>query len=221
MKKAFYLKDRTLYEITVYLSLSSVNILIDQHTLFFIFRFFKTFKPEEVRKDKTAGNLSVKKNETVIETKKNVKEILENPLLNKIIIKKILIEEFFINFCYNTHKLQLKNTKDYLEILNITNLKDFKIFFKQHISQNRIILSDLFNELFQYWKDDINNNQIINSFISSISFLKPFNNVVESFFDIFRQPFYHSSVNEGAAKGFRLFFINISSELIYLGEKVN
>ena len=212
---------------TVYLNFSSVDILIDQHTLFFIFRFFKVFKiQDEVNKELNTSNNNNKKNETLNETKDVNNEKSGNALMNKIIIKKIFIEEFLVNFCYNTHKLVLQNNKnkEFLEILNLTDLKDLKVLFRQHISENSIILSDIFDELLQYWKEDIKNNQIISSFISSISCLKPFKNIVESFFEIFRLPYYYhinnESISEGTTKGFILFFINISSESINIGEKV-
>jgi hypothetical protein len=147
-------------------------------------------------------------------------------IVDKIIVKKIIIENFFINFCYNSHKLQLENNKnkEFLEILNLTNLSDLKILFRQFVSDNSIILSDIFTELLEYWREDIKNNQIINSFISSISVLKPFKNIAESFLDIFRLPYYYhinnAGISEGASKGFQVFFTNLSSEAIYLGEKV-
>lgn len=233
----FSMKHSSLYELTIYIKLESVNLLIDQHTLFFILSFFKVFKEKEANKNviipdnnattrKTDNNINNLNNVEIEMKKEKTKEIKSQNILEKIIIKKIIIEEFFINFCYNSHKLLLENNqnKEFLEILNLTNLKDLKILFRNYQNLNSIIFNDLFDELLVFWKDDIKNNQIINSFISSISCFKPFKNIMESFFDIFRLPYYYnmnnSNISEGAAKGFQLFFINLSSESIYLGEKV-
>ena len=204
-----------------------MNLLIDQHTLFFILSFFKVLNVEDSSKDiNIISNNALKKTDNTNEPKKEkTKETHRHNILDKIIIKKIYIEEFFINFCYNTHNLLLENNKnkEFLEILNLTNLQDLKILFRCYQNET-IIFSDLFDELLIFWKDDIKNNQIINSFISSIACLKPFKNIMESFFDIFRLPYYYhlnnSSISDGAAKGFQLFFINLSSESIYFGGKV-
>jgi vacuolar-type H+-ATPase catalytic subunit A/Vma1 len=207
-----------------------MNVLIDQYSLFFALDFFKVFKNNR-RKE---SNQSAGENNNLLNNKTDVQEVnkiasnekIDETTLHKVIIQKIIIEEFFVNFCYHSHKIELKNTKnkEFMDILNLMDLKDLKILFRQYSCYNGIILSDLFNELFSYWNEDIKNNQIINSFLSSISCVKPYKNIMESFFDLYTLPYiYHKNnlgINEGACRAFQRFFINLSTESIYLGEKV-
>lgn len=226
--KAYFIKDQITYEINIYLGFESVNILIDQYSLFFILEFFKVFKNNQRKESNTQienKNLLIKP-EAQEGNKIVPNEKIDETTLHKVIIQKIIIEEFFVNFCYHSHKIEIKNSKnkEFMDVLNLMNLKDLKILFRNYVCNKGIILSDLFNELSLYWKKDIKNNQIINSFISSLTCVKPFKNIFESFFELYRLPYiYHVNnldVSEGACKAFQQFFINLSTESIYLGEKV-
>lgn len=139
---------------------------------------------------------------------------------------KVSLMEFFVNISYNSHKLsfnQIKN-KNYLELLNISNIKDFKIVFNKYVNPRSLDLFDLINHLINFWKEDIKNHQLVTAVFSSISYLRPFNNMLNGFLELVKQPYLaikdHKNFKKGLAKGFANFFISLSSESIFLGEKV-
>ena len=70
----------------IYINLQSLNILIDQHTLFFLFRFFQVFKiHEETIEIPTPVFHNTKKNDIVDEAvNASVKESYESITANKI-----------------------------------------------------------------------------------------------------------------------------------------
>jgi len=139
---------------------------------------------------------------------------------------KVSFMEFFINISYNSHKLsfnQIKN-KNYLELLNISNIKDLKIVFNKYINQRSLDLFDLIHNLLQFWKEDIKNHQLVTAVFSSISYLRPFNNMLVGILELVKQPYLaikdHKNFKKGLVQGFANFFISLSSESIFLGEKV-
>jgi hypothetical protein len=139
---------------------------------------------------------------------------------------KVSLMEFFINISYNSHKLsfnQIKN-KNYLELLNISNIKDLKIVFNRYINQRSLDLFVLIQELLQFWKEDIKKHQLVTAVFSSISYLRPFNNMIVGILELVKQPYLaikdHKNFKKGLAQGFANFFISLSSESIFLGEKV-
>jgi hypothetical protein len=241
-------------EICLYLQLSSLNILVDQICLKFILRFFKfkfdTFNSsadETETENNESGllhNTSVSQinrdtlqfNENLSQSSKSHQPSQSIPLTqhvseiihkdNKFFAKRLIVQEFFINFCYNSHNLKIENLKDkkIFDYLNFSNINDLKLGFKSYNFNDNKMLVQAFEEIFEFWKKDILKGQIVNAYLSSISFIRPFKNIVVGFLEIFKQP-YNSyiqdrSIQEGLANGVKNFVVSFSTEALTVGERV-
>ena len=62
-------------------------------------------------------------------------------------------------------------------------------------------------------------------FISSISLIRPFKNIVGGFIQMFKQPYqnfiHDKSIEDGVISGVKKFVVNFTTESLILGEKVN
>ena len=207
---------RRIYDLNV--NISSINVLIDQLSLLFILKFFeiklKIFNEEEINKE--GDEIFNSKIEIPQQKKDEINFFLQN----------ILINSFNVNFSYNSHKLSLNKLVklDYKELINITNITDFKIEFKKYFENNLTPFELGCFNIIDFWKDDIIKHQLTNAVIHSIAFLRPFVTIYEGFTGIFKQPFISYKKNEGVKKGIKKgffnFFSSFTSQSLFLGEKM-
>ena len=207
---------RKIYDLNV--NISSINVLIDQLSLLFILKFFeiklKFFNEEEIKKDDE--ELFNSKIEIPQQKKDEIQSFLQN----------VLINSFNVNFSYNSHKLSLSKLVklDYKELINITNITDFKIEFKKYFEKNLTPLELGFCNIIDFWKDDIIKYQLANAVIHSLAFIRPFITIYEGFTGIFKQPIISYKKNEGVKKGIKKGFFNLftsfTTQSLFLGEKM-
>lgn len=143
---------------------------------------------------------------------------------NTIEFKRLNINRFCLNFSYFSQSFQISElTKQYLEILNLANITDLKIYFNQYYNGNTTEFSKQVSQLIQFYLTDIKNNQL-SMILTSFSFLQPFKKLVDSTLDLVRQPYYYymaeKSITDGMTIGLKKFFIGITTQSVFLGEKV-
>ena len=232
--------QKEIYYISINLNIPSLNILLDQLPLTFLLKIFFSHDFNNSNKN----NINIDKNKTSNEednikdknskdniTSKDEFEFLEDINENNMIIyvNKIFINSFNLNFHYHSHKISFKkliSNGDFLELLNgladVNELnlkfKNFKKFYRDRL------LTDVLNDLFIFWKDDIVKNQMTDSLLRSFTITRPFFKLYEGVIDLIRQPYISYKKNEGLKKGFKRgvkkFLVNFSSQGIFLGEKV-
>lgn len=232
--------------------MSPIRVHLDQLSLKFILEFFKIkLEPEkhantiDQQSSPLIDTVSVSQiGENMIKSQNlnqnNIDEfntLLDHKITN-FYVRRIYIHEFFISFCYNSQKLSLQNLKEknILEIINISSISDLQLIFKTFDYSNledhshldakfeKKLLLNAIKDIYSFWKEDILSNQIVNAYLSSISIIKPFKNIVVGFFEIFKQPyrFYKEdkSINDGIAIGVKNFVVSFSTESLTIGEKV-
>lgn len=241
-------------EVCFYLQLCSLNILVDQICLKFILRFFKikfdTFNSggDDSRMENIESGLlnnttisqinreTLQSNENLSQTSQShlpsqsipisqhVSEIINKD--SKFFAKRLIVQEFFINFCYNSQNLKIENLKDkkIFDYLNFSNINDLKLAFKSYDHNDNKLLVNAIEEILEFWKKDILKGQIINAYLSSISLIRPFKNIVGGFLEIFKQPYnyyiHDRSIQEGLANGVKNFVVSFSTEALTVGERV-
>ena len=181
-------------------TLVPLNILIDQKTLQFLLKF-----------------VTQPKKENLIETfeiidKDNNEIHDENEKIDIVTSLKIEIKKFSINFSYNSN-----------ELLNITNITDLVIKFKQYKSKSPTELSQEINNIFFFYADDILKNQILSATLHSVAFIRPFTALAEGFIDIFKQPYIYykrGNLGKGLRVGFKSCFAKLTIQSLFLGEKI-
>ena len=207
---------RKIYDLNV--NISSINVLIDQLSLLFILKFFeiklKIFNEEEINKD----------DDEIFNSKIEIPQPKKDEI--NLFLKNVLINSFNVNFSYNSHKLSLNKLikLDYKELINITNITDFKIEFKKYFENNLTPLDLGCFNIIDFWKDDIIKYQLTNAVIHSIAFIRPFITIYEGFTGIFKQPIISYKKNEGVKKGIKKGFFNLftsfTTQSLFLGEKM-
>jgi hypothetical protein len=221
-------------DISIFLSLASFNIHLDQMTLKFVLEFLNLDKrltqPLNEDTDNTNQNANPADN-TMISNIHELKQS-DNDILhlsnNKFFyfIRRLIITDFTISLTYNPHYLDLSNIKDkeILEKLNMGQLQDLKLIFKPYDFKGRKKTSELIYDIYNYWKKDILESQIIRAYLSSVSYIRPFKNVVGAFLELFIQPYKHYSrennVEQGIVEGVRRFIVVFTTETLQLGEQV-
>ena len=181
-------------------TLVPLNILIDQKTLQFLLKFVTQPKKENLI-------------ETVEIIDKDNNEIHnENEKIDIVTSLNIEIKQFSINFSYNSN-----------ELLNITNITDLLIKFKQYKSKSPTELSQEINNIFFFYTDDILKNQILSATLHSVAFIRPFTALAEGFIDIFKQPYIYykrGNLGKGLRVGFKSCFAKLTIQSLFLGEKI-
>jgi hypothetical protein len=141
-------------------------------------------------------------------------------------IRKFKIDEFFINFCYNSHELVLSKIKksNFMELINISNIKDLRIFLKSYEFSGYKTIHEILEIILTYWRNDISGQLISPHTLTSISTIRPLVNMFNGFMDIFKQPWEYyktdKSIKDGLTIGVRNFVLNFTTESLFLGEKV-
>jgi hypothetical protein len=140
--------------------------------------------------------------------------------------KRVIIQEYFINFCYFSRELSFQNLREkkLFEILNISSINDLKLEFKSFDFTGNKKFTEVICDVYTFWKDDILKSQIVNAYLSSITMIRPFKNVVGGIIELFRQPYKNyqedKSVQEGVVHGVRIFLVSFTTETLLMGEKV-
>ena len=111
------------------------------------------------------------------------------------------------------------------EFLNVmSDIKELKIKFKSFRKNIKTPLSDIINELINFWKDDILKNQITNSVLKGLSITRPFYKIFNGVKDLIVQPYRSFRRNEGIKKGLKKgmknFFVSVTSQGLFFGEKI-
>ena len=207
-------KAQKIYDII--LKISPINILIDQLSLLFILKFFeiklKFLNEEEIQQN----------NEELFNSKIQQSENKENDLF----LKKVSIEKFYLYFSYNSHELSLNKLikRDYKELLNITNITDFKLTFKKYYLDEIRPFELGVLTIIDFYKNDVLLHQIAGAVLHSVAFLRPFITIYDGFTDIFKQPIVSLKNDEGVRKGikrgFFSFFSSFTSQSLFIGEKL-
>lgn len=194
-----------------------LNILIDQKTLLFLLKFVM----QPMKKEKEENMIDTFE---VVDMENEMKEV-EDVKEDIVTYLKIEVKKFSINFSYNSNELdlhKLKN-KDYLQLLNFTNITDLIIKFKQYKSKYPTELSKEINNMISFYTDDIVKNQILSATLHSVAVFRPFTSLVDGFIDIFKQPYIYykkGNLRKGFRVGFKSCFSKLTIQTLFLGEKI-
>jgi hypothetical protein len=213
-------------DISVFLSLASINIHLDQITLKFLLNFFslsKRLADDEITVQTNVDN-------TVISNINDYKlsDIDFLHLSNhkySYFIRRLIITDFQISLSYNPQYLDIDTIKhkEVMEKLNVGQLEDLKLILKPFDFKGRKKTVELIQDVYNYWKKDILESQIIKAYLSSIYYIRPFKNILGGFLELFIQPYkYYSNNNieDGIVEGVRRFVVVFTTETLQLGEQV-
>ena len=129
----------------------------------------------------------------------------------------------FTDFVFGAASPALKE-KDILQLVDFGNINDLKLVFKYNDIRGPKKPSEVFQELYSNWKEDILKSQIVKAYLGSISIIRPFKNVVGGFIELFKQPYesykHDTSFEEGLVNGVKKFVVTFTTESLMLGEKV-
>ena len=217
-------------------SLTPINILIDNNSLSFIIKCFKydPFNNFEVVEFEDLSISDNKANQNDLTSSKSMEAKLieeqkqmslheesqsqsqneeqEQKQLtqdNQIYFTHIFIKDLFINVSFTNHKY-------------IPNISNFQIHIQQYyFTGNDEYSKKIGNMVIFYIKSVL--KQIPSTVFHSISFFRPFALVVDSAFDLLKQP-YHSfmsgkGVARGIGKGVKRFFFGVTGETLFVFEK--
>lgn len=147
----------------------------------------------------------------------------------KTFLKNTKISEFFILFSYNAHSISLSklSNKEYLELLNFSNISELKIDFKRYECNNFLPIEDFPNNIINFWINDLKKEKtkVFSSVLNSVGFIKPFSTMMSGFFNMISLPYKNylkdKSLTNGLFGEFKNFILNFTSQSLFLGEKVN
>ena len=222
------------YTIKIFIQPLVVNLR--QETLNFMLKFIgldpnireKTVK---IRDKQSKNNSSIYKNiHQKLEINKKKKK-------NKR-IKRILIEEFWIEINYIPTNLDIGNLiqRNPLEFLNIVSIRELRIKFKRFESGGFNTLGELEKIIREYYYYDITQNQKLNMIkgssiyiyiyiqILGISPITSIYNIFSGMADIIKKPVEHykrdGRIVRGISEGFSSFATNITHESSIIGRNV-
>jgi len=146
----------------------------------------------------------------------------------KTFLKNAKISEFFILFSYNAHSISFSKltNKEYLELLNFSNISELKIDFKRYDHKGFLPIEDFPKNLTNFWINDLKKEKtkILSSVINSVGFLKPFTTMMSGFFNMLILPYKNyiqdKSLTNGLFGEFKNFVLKFTSQSLFLGEKV-
>jgi hypothetical protein len=258
-------KDKNISFLNIFLTLPSLDILIDQLFIVLIIKFFmskENYKTEDIEgkenkapnkikdnnnednKDDDNNNKDNKDNKAILlkddrneikskDSWDDVDDILEDNDKDKdgeceIYVNDISINSFEINAHYHSHKISYKKLfadEDLFQLLNVLmDVKDLNLKFKNYRKSTQTKLSDIINEIITYWKNDILQNQITDSILRGITITRPFYKLYDGIRDLIIQPYISYTKNEGIKKGIKKgmknFFVSVSSQGLFFGEKI-
>ena len=233
-------KNKNVEYLRIYLTLPSLDILVDQLPLTFIIKFIlsRNYDKNKENKDKENDEINNDKNNKDAKNEDDIEKInskdswededLENDKDLLIFINDISINSFMINFHYNSHKISYKkliSNREWIELLNgLGDIKDLNFKFKKYTKNIQTPLTDVIDELISLWKDDILQNQLADSILRGLTITRPFYKLYDGIKDLVVQPYLSYKKNEGIKKGFKKgmksFFVSFSSQGLLFGEKI-
>jgi len=253
LKLDFLKNKQNEIEISIFLQITDLNIFIDQLTIKFLFNFFKfgfNKNSSSSQLQEKSTNLE-NKQETIKETASffnnsvslinpnpdlsNIKEELEQNLsthtnltknIEKLYTRRFIIQEFFINFSYNSQKLKFDKVaeKEIMDKLKIPSMSELKIVFGPIDIRNKNTLTEAIKFTFNFWTEDIFKRQFINAYLGSIPYIRPFRNVIKGFFELFSIPYNYyledKPIRDGFVKGMKNFILKLSTESLLFGDNV-
>ncbi len=154
------------------------------------------------------------------------KEDLNN---KKIFLKNAKISEFFLLFSYNAHSISLSKltNKEYLELLNFSNISDLKIDFKKYDYNGFLPIEEFPKSIINLWIKDLmkEKTKFLSNIINSVGFLKPFTTMMSGFLNMIVLPYKNyiqdKSLTNGLFGELKNFMLKLTSQSLFLGEKVN
>jgi hypothetical protein len=216
-------------DISVFLSLASIAIHLDQITLKFLLCFFSLNKRMLDLDNDTTVQTTTNIDNTIISNVNDYK-LSETDFLQlsnnrySYFIRRLIITDFQISLSYNPQYLDIDKHKEVMEKLNVGQLQDLKLILKPFDFKGRKRTIELIHDVYDYWKKDILESQIIKAYLSSISYIRPFKNIIGGFLELFIQPYKqcsgNNSVEDGIVEGVRRFVVVFTTETLQLGEQV-
>ena len=227
------------FNIICEISLSSLQLLIDQNSLLFILNFF-------IEDDKSQSNKEKGKDETKLKLYNigqyhTERAFIEDIEFNEIILDDItgsqsdllvdrtfyyitnfLFRKFNVNITYESSDLGFSFQNIYIPL--IPNLKEYDFPFKE-IKYKGFVTKEKFTDFFvEHFLGQLSKSNIIFQLLKSLSWTQPIINIFGDFFDIFISPFQSYKRNQGFMrglfKGVKKFFFNLLSKNVYVGEKL-
>lgn len=241
-------KHSNCFEMKLMIYLKNINVLVGQQTLNLIFDYYTYLEENRINEEtlKALFKWDLMLNSNVIEKSsiKFLRKTYIDPLSSMVVIENskkstkkeddkkndILsitsfhINKFNIKISYNSSSFKIsKVTKQYIELLNLANISGLEIVFKEVKMNSKLSVDQLLKFILSEYVDDIKSNQIT-SIISSFSFLQPITKLLDGAFDIVRQPYYHFLNNQyvtyGLSVGIKNFVVGLTTQSVFLGEKV-
>ncbi len=237
-------------DIDAIFDISPIAIYLDQVTLEFLFNFF--YSLDNLISLSKNNNIIINNNDNNVNNITNINinenhELTDNEISamnysiydnnifnlqmsfnpNSFYLTKFVINPFFISFNYTAREFtgnQIpQDIKKILDYLNLVSLTDLKINFKYYDNnKERIKVKRVPETLYQYYKDDIIQNQIYGNYIESLPFINGLCKLIEGFLDMTSMPVYNYknglSVQEGVVNGVRSFVVNSSNTILNFGE---
>lgn len=146
----------------------------------------------------------------------------------KSFLKNAKISEFFILFSYNAHSISLSKltNKEYLELLNFSNISDLKIDFKRYDFNGYLPIEEFPKNILNVWIKDLmkEKTKILSNVINSVGFIKPFTTMMSGFYNVLILPYKNyiqdRSLTNGLFGEFKNFVLKLTSQSLFLSEKV-
>ena len=193
-------------DIDAIFDISPIAIYLDQATLEFLFNFFYSLdniisfsKNNNINNDNNITNININENHELTDNEISAMNysIYDNNYFNlqmsfnpnSFYFTKFVINPFFISFNYNAREFtgnQIpQDIKKILDYLNLVSLSDLRINFKYYDNNTeRIKIKSIPGKLYQYYKDDIIQNQIYGNYIESSPFINGICKLIDKFLDI-------------------------------------
>jgi len=146
-------------------------------------------------------------------------------LKKDIFIQKASISQFYIKFNYRSYKLSMANLyhKDFLELLNIADIRDLVITCKKFEGRGFNNIEALTKNITEHYTNDIVNNQLMTC-VTAVSPIRSVTNIMNGFADIFRLPVLSYRKRRrlwgGLTDGIGSFFSNVATETKIIGGTV-
>ena len=148
LNKLFVFQDRKNFDISLNFQLEPIKIQVDQNSLLFLLQVFKVnFNLSKETNSIIDEELELENeiNKRLFESKIEDSKVSGNVQISVI---KVFMKQFFINISYNSHKLSLNQiNKNYLELLNFSNIKDLKIVFNEYSNSKSLDFYEFINML--------------------------------------------------------------------------
>ena len=178
----------------------------------------------------------------------NLLKTILNP--DKLYIKSLIINNFFIAFTYNTNKLNNNteeeietnvNVKDnensndkrsnrlkFIEYLKDISLNEFLINFKKYDNheENKLIqIKDIFTELFDFYYNDIIGYKSLNNYVKALPVVNKVCYVFDGFYKLWDKTVNHEKNNytmkEGFVIGTQDLVVKTTCSILSIGESVS